>query len=58
MALKTYTTAELNVILRNHKHWIDENANGWETMRADLHNADLSYADLRRKFQIDKICKF
>lgn len=44
--LKTYTEAELNEILRNHKHWIDEDVEGWEDMRAVLHRADLSGADL------------
>ena len=54
--MKTYTEAELNEILRNHKHWILEDVDGWEKMRAnlleanlcgaDLHGADLSRADL------------
>lgn len=39
--MKTYTEAELNEILRNHKHWILEDIDGWEKMRADLRGADL-----------------
>ena len=38
---------ELKVILENHKHWINEDCDGWEVMRADLRNANLRYADLR-----------
>lgn len=39
--------AELNEILRNHKHWILEDIDGWKEMRADLYGADLYGADLR-----------
>lgn len=45
--MKTYTTAELNEILRNHKHWLMEDMDGWEKMRADLYEANLRGADLR-----------
>ncbi len=50
--MKTYTPAELAEILKNHKHWLNEDCDGWEDMRADLSNADLrnaylSNADLR-----------
>lgn len=38
--------AELNEILRNHKHWILEDIDGWKEMRADLRGADLYGADL------------
>ena len=44
--MKTYTQAELNEILRNHKHWLREDADGWERMRADLTGANLTRADL------------
>ena len=37
---------ELNVILKNHLHWINEDCDGWEAMRADLIVADLREADL------------
>ena len=44
--MKTYTEAELNEILRNHKHWLLEDMDGWEKMRANLCGADLRGADL------------
>ena len=44
--MKTYTEAELNEILRNHKHWLLEDMDGWEKMRADLREANLCGADL------------
>lgn len=44
--MKTYTEAELNEILRNHKHWLMEDMDGWEKMRADLYEANLRGADL------------
>ena len=37
---------ELKVILENHLHWINEDCDGWETMRADLMEADLRGANL------------
>ena len=37
----------LDRILENHKHWILEDIEGWENMRADLRVADLRVADLR-----------
>lgn len=33
-------------ILERHKHWINEDIEGWENMRANLSGADLCYADL------------
>ena len=44
--VRTITTDELKTILENHRHWWDEDCEGWEGMRADLRNADLSCADL------------
>ena len=44
--MKTYTAAELNEILRNHKHWIREDVDGWKKMRANLHGAKLNGANL------------
>ena len=41
------TKEKLNKILEKHKHWINEDCDNWEEMRADLNNADLSGADLR-----------
>ena len=38
---------ELEHIIENHRHWLDEDAIGWEAMRANLRGADLCCADLR-----------
>ena len=40
------TQEELNKIIENHKHWLDEDCEGWENMRAVLRHADLSDANL------------
>ena len=40
------TREELSTILENHKHWINEDCEGWENMKANLCNADLRGADL------------
>lgn len=55
--MKKLTQEQINTILENHKHWLNNDRDGWENMRADLHdtdlhdinlnNADLSYVDLR-----------
>ena len=45
--MKTYTEEELNEILRNHKHWILEDVDGWEEMRADLRGVNFQGANLR-----------
>ena len=37
----------LENILSNHRHWLNEDCEGWEDMRANLSDADLSCADLR-----------
>nr|DAH85039.1 MAG TPA: pentapeptide repeat protein [Caudoviricetes sp.] len=44
--MKTYTDAQLNEILRNHKHWVLRDCDGWESMRATLSGATLSRANL------------
>ena len=44
--MKTYTEAQLNEILRNHKHWVLRDCDGWESMRANLYGANLSRANL------------
>ena len=38
---------ELVKVLENHKHWLNEDCEGWENMKADLCDADLRGADLR-----------
>ena len=45
------TQEELNKVLGKHQHWLNEDCDGWENMKADLRganlrDADLSYADL------------
>ena len=34
-------------VIENHKHWWDEDCEGWRDMRADLRGAGLSDTDLR-----------
>ena len=45
--MKTYTPEELKTIIENHKHWWNEDCEGWENMKADLSGAYLRGADLR-----------
>ena len=40
------TREELSTILENHKHWINEDCEGWENMKANLRGVDLRDADL------------
>ena len=40
------TVEEIKTILDNHSHWLREDCEGWEKMRANLSNADLSNANL------------
>ena len=46
--IKCMTNEEIKKSLENHKHWLKEDTDGWEKMRADLRGADLRGADLRR----------
>ena len=41
------TQEELDKIVEQHQHWIKEDCEGWEDMKADLLDADLRGADLR-----------
>ena len=41
------TQEELDKIVEQHKHWLKEDCEGWEDMKANLSGADLSGADLR-----------
>ena len=41
------TQEELNKVLENHNHWLNEDCDGWEEMKADFRNADFRNADLR-----------
>ncbi|WP_295099113.1 pentapeptide repeat-containing protein, partial [uncultured Fibrobacter sp.] len=40
------TQEELDKIVEQHQHWIKEDCEGWEGMKADLRGADLSGANL------------
>ena len=40
------TQEELDKIVEQHKHWLNEDCEGWEGMKADLRGADLIGADL------------
>ena len=41
------TQEELKKVLENHKHWLDDDCDGWKEMRADLRYVNLRNADLR-----------
>ena len=41
------TQEELKTILENHLHWLNEDCEGWENMKANLRGANLYGADLR-----------
>lgn len=40
------TQKEINKIIENHKHWLNADVDGWNNMKANFSNQDLSYADL------------
>ena len=40
------TQEELDKIVEQHQHWLKEDCEGWEGMKANLYRADLSRADL------------
>lgn len=40
------TQQELDKIVEQHQHWLKEDCEGWEDMKADLRGADLRGADL------------
>lgn len=54
--MKTLTQKEIDVIIKNHRHWLARDCEGWENMKADfkctdlgcttLEGASLSYANL------------
>ena len=41
------TQEELNKIVEHHQHWLQEDCDGWEDMKADLRGAILRGVDLR-----------
>jgi hypothetical protein len=40
------TQEELNKIVERHQHWLKKDCEGWEEMRANLYEADLTRANL------------
>ena len=40
------TQQELNKIVEQHRHWLKEDCEGWEDMKANLSRANLRGADL------------
>ena len=44
--MKKLTQEQINKILEGHKHWLNEDCEGWETMGADFSSCDLSFANL------------
>ena len=45
--MRNISPEELKTILENHKHWISEDCENWENMRANLEGADLYRANLK-----------
>ena len=44
--MKRYAKEELRKIIENHQHWLNEDCENWEGMRANLSYIDLSKVDL------------
>ena len=44
--IQIMTQEELDKIVEQHQHWIKEDCEGWEDMRANLEHANLKYANL------------
>ena len=44
--MKKLTQEQINKILEGHKHWLNEDCKGWETMKADFSSCDLRGANL------------
>lgn len=44
--MRTITQEELDKIVAQHQHWINEDCEGWGEMRANLSRANLYGADL------------
>lgn len=50
---RIFTNEELDKILENHTHYVFEDCEGWEGMRADLSGANLNTCNLYGKL----LCK-
>ena len=44
--MKKLTQKQINKILEEHKHWLNKDCEGWETMKADFSSCDLRDANL------------
>ena len=44
--MRKLTQEQINKILEGHKHWLNEDCEGWETMKADFSYCDLSNTNL------------
>ena len=45
--MRVLTKEELQEIIDKHKHWLNKDCEGWESMKADLSYVDLKGADLK-----------
>lgn len=45
--MNTIDEEQLNIILENHKHWLNKDCDDWEYMKANLRGVDLCGVDLR-----------
>ena len=46
--MRKITQEELDIIIEQHQHWLNEDCNGWEDMKADLSGCDMSGLNLNR----------
>ena len=44
--MKKLTQKQINKILEEHKHWLNEDCKGWETMKVDFSYCELNHTDL------------
>ena len=44
--MRHITAEQLKIIIDNHQHWLNEDVEGWETMKADLSDTNLSSVNL------------
>ena len=49
------TNEKIKEIIEKHHHWLKEDCEGWENMKADLCGADLLGADLRDAKNISSV---
>ena len=51
--MKKLTQKQINKILEEHKHWLNEDCEGWETMKADFSYCELNHTDLSHTYLRD-----